>query len=104
MKTLDKIKSDIACNRRYNWKSLIEYFIEEKSFDLIDKTINEVCKQYAKEQAIDFAEWMDVSNYKFFGLDENNKIIWTTNTDVSKRFSTKEIYEKFKDKPPFVML
>ena len=93
MKQLDKIKSDIACNRRYNWKSMIEYLIEEKSFDLIDKSINEVCEQYA----IEFSEWMDVSNYKFFGLDENNKFIWTLKTDDSKRFSTKEMHEKFKN-------
>ena len=44
--SIEQCKSDIACNRRYNWKSLIEYLIEQKSFDLIDKTVTEVCQLY----------------------------------------------------------
>lgn len=44
----DKIKSDIACKRRHNWKSLIEYLIEVKSYDLIDKTIDEAMRDYAE--------------------------------------------------------
>ena len=45
---IDKIKSDIACKRRYNWKSMIQYLIKEESFDLIDKAVTEAMEEYAQ--------------------------------------------------------
>lgn len=95
-KSIDQIKSDIACKRRYNWKSMIEYLIEEKSFDLIDKSVTEAMEEYAMEQMIEFAEWMDVSNYKFYKLIDG-KFHWTTKTGTKEIFTTKAIYGRFKN-------
>ena len=80
--------------------TMLEWMTERNTLnEAFINVMESINKKPSIEQktATEFAEWIDVSNYKFFGLDENNKYIWTLRTDDSKRFSTKEIYEKFKN-------
>lgn len=72
LKNIDQIKSDIACKRRYNWKSMIEYLIEEKSFDLIDKAVTDAMEEYAQEVSKGFARWLP-----YVGVEIRDGIYYT---------------------------